>query len=331
LAHVLRPLQDTFQPADYPALLVGLDAPDDAAIYRVNEQQAIIATVDFFPPVVDDPYAFGAIAAANALSDVYAMGGEVLFAINLAAFPENLDLGILSDILRGGADRVKAAGAVIAGGHTVKDKEPKYGLAVTGIVDPAKILTKGGARPGDKLYLTKPLGVGVITTALKRGQATQAHVDEAIASMALLNRGAAQAAQAVGVGVHAVTDVTGYSLLGHAHEMAHLSKTHGDVDFEIAFSSLPWLPGADRYAAEGCFPGGAATNMGYYRQWVRFAPSLDETAHLRLFDPQTSGGLLIAVAAEQAAALEAECAARGVSAWAIGGVSEGNGLLRVTR
>lgn len=325
MAQVLRPLQHTFQAADFPNLLVGLDAPDDAAIYQLNDQQAIISTVDFFPPVVDDPYAFGLIAAANALSDVYAMGGEVLFAINLVAFPDNLDLGILTEILRGGADRVKAAGAAIAGGHTVKDKEPKYGLAVTGVVDPKRLIPKGGAQVGDVLYLTKPLGTGLITTALKRGQAAQKHVDEAVSSMARLNREAAQAAQAVGV--HGMTDVTGYSLLGHGHEMAHLAQ----VDFVLSYASLPWLAGVDRYVEENCFPGGAATNMDYYRQWTDFDPPLDDSTQLRLFDPQTSGGLLITVAADQAAALESEFAARGVSAWRIGSVTEGTGRVRVLR
>lgn len=320
---MLRPLQNTFSAADYPALLVGLDAPDDAAIYRVNDEQAIISTVDFFPPVVDDPYAFGAIAAANAMSDVYAMGGEVLFAINLAAFPDNLDLSILTDILRGGADRVRAAGAVIAGGHTIKDQEPKYGLAVTGMIHPDRIMTKGGARPGDDLVLTKPLGVGVITTALKRGQHQQADVDAAIDSMMLLNRAAAQAA--VAAGVHAMTDITGYSLLGHAHEMAHLSQ----VDMQVSFAALPWLPGALRYAELGAFPGGAATNMDYYRRFVQFEGSLSETLQLLCYDPETSGGLLIAVAPDKAAALEAEFSARGVRDVRIGTVTEGSGRITV--
>ncbi len=309
---MLRPLSDNFKAVDYPALLVGLEAPDDAAVYRLDDRQAVISTVDFFPPVVDDPYAYGAVAAANAMSDVYAMGGEVLFAVNLVAFPDNLELSILADILRGGADRVREAGAVIAGGHTITDKEPKYGLAVTGLIDPARIVTKGGARPGDVLILTKPLGVGVITTALKRGNAQNADVDAAIASMTQLNRAAAQAAQAVGV--HAMTDITGYSLLGHAHEMAHLSG----VDFVLSYDSLRWLPGAQRYAAEGNFPGGAANNMAYFGQWVSFAASLDDVTRILLFDPETSGGLLMAVEPDKAEALLAELAARNVSGWRIG-------------
>ena len=165
---MLRPLQNIFDARNFPQVLVGLDGPDDAAVYQLNDEQAIVSTIDFFPPVVDDPYTFGSIAAANALSDVYAMGGEVLFALNLAAFPDDLDRAILTEILRGGAEKVREAGAIITGGHTVSDKEPKYGLAVTGLVHPAHILTKGGAQPGDLLVLTKPLGVGLITTALKR-------------------------------------------------------------------------------------------------------------------------------------------------------------------
>jgi selenide, water dikinase len=322
---VLRPLTDNFKAADYPALLVGLESPDDAAIYRVNDQQAIISTVDFFPPVVDDPYAFGAIAAANAMSDVYAMGGEVLFAINLVAFPDNLDLAILTEILRGGADRVKEAGAAVAGGHTVKDKEPKFGLAVTGMVVPDQIIAKGGAQPGDVLILTKPLGVGVITTALKRDQADKTDVETAVQSMIQLNRGAAQAAQAVGV--HAMTDITGYSLLGHAHEMAHLGK----VDFTFALESLPWLPGTLRYADENIFPGGAATNMEYFRQWVSFDPQIDETTQLLLFDPETSGGLLMAVAPDRAETLLTELRARGVGGWQIGQVTKGAGYIKVVK
>src|SRR5512136_13741 len=199
LAHVLRPLQDRFKRADYPDLLIGLGEPDDAAVYRIAPDRAIIQTTDFFPPVVDDAYAFGAIAAANAMSDVYAMGGEVLFALNIAAFPEDLDAEIFSDILRGSADKVAEAGGAIAGGHTVRDREPKYGLAVTGVVHPDRILTKGGARAGDARFLTKPLGAGVITTALKREQAEPVHVQTATESMLQLNRAASRAALAAGV------------------------------------------------------------------------------------------------------------------------------------
>lgn len=322
---MLRPISNTFDPAKFPALLVGLEAPDDAAVYRLNDKQAIISTVDFFPPVVDDPYAFGAIAAANALSDVYAMGGEVLFAVNLAAFPDNLDLAILSEILRGGADRVLAAGAVIAGGHTIKDKEPKYGMAVTGVIDPDRIIAKGGAQPGDVLILTKPLGTGVITTAHKRDQVKKADLDTAIVSMAQLNREASRAAQALRV--HAMTDITGYSLIGHAHEMAHLSA----ANFVLSYGALPWLPGAQAYADQNIFPGGASNNREYYSPWVNVDAPLSEESEMLLYDPQTSGGLLMAVMANQAPALLSELAARGVQAWSIGHVLPGEGHIRVEK
>ena len=220
LAQVLRPLTLHAAP---PELLVGLHTVDDAAVYRVNDSQAVISTADFFPPVVDDPYAFGSIAAANALSDVYAMGGQPLMAINLVAWPDDLDPGILSEILRGGADTIARAGAVIAGGHTVTDKEPKYGLAVTGMVHPDAILTKGGAQPGDVLILGKPLGTGLITTAHKRDMVEASDLEAALQSMMQLNRDASRTL--LRPGVHAVTDITGFGLLGHAWEMASQSLT----------------------------------------------------------------------------------------------------------
>lgn len=315
----MRPLNGIFTTEAYPSLLVGLAAPDDAAVYQVDESRAIISTVDFFPPVVDDPYDFGAIAAANALSDIYAMGGEPLMAINLVAWPDGLELAILSEIMRGGAEKVREAGAVVAGGHTVTDREPKYGLAVTGQVHPAKIIAKGGAKPGDALILSKPLGAGVITTALKQGKAHTAHVGEAVASMSRLNRDAARLAQRYGV--HAMTDITGYSLLGHGHEMAHL----GDVEFVIRFSTLGWLSGALDYGAQGIFPGGTGRNQSYFGPWVTFAPEIDETQQKLLFDPQTSGGLLMAIEGETSDALLQELQRAGVDARLIGEVRAGEG------
>jgi len=290
----LQPLKGLFPIEDYPSLLVGLAEPDDSAVYQLDAERAIISTVDFFPPVVDEPYAFGAIAAANALSDVYAMGGEPIMAINLVAFPDGLDRSILSEILRGGAEKVREAGAVIAGGHTVSDQEPKYGLAVTGIIHPERILTKGGTQPGDILILTKALGTGVITTALKDGRAQPEHVAAAVASMSRLNRDASQTAQRIGV--HAMTDITGYSLLGHSHEMAHLAN----VNFHIDLDALSWLPGAQEYADQGIFPGGTRRNKDYFGQWVELGDELSETFKGLLFDPQTSGGLLMAVSPDNA-------------------------------
>ncbi len=317
----MQPLKSTFPIEDYPDLLVGLAAPDDAAVYRMNEEQAIISTTDFFPPVVDDYYEFGAIAAANALSDIYAVGGEPLLAINLVAYPDGYDLSILSEILRGGAETVREAGAVIAGGHTVTDKEPKYGLAVTGVVHPDRIIKKGGAQPGDKLILTKALGTGVITTALKQNRAEPEHVAAAITSMSRLNRDASRQAQAIGV--HAMTDVTGYSLIGHAHEMAHLSN----VDFVIEFSALQWLPGAMQYAEQQTFPGGMDRNQDYFRQWIGLEAIVNETIAGLLFDPQTSGGLLIAVAADQVDSLYHKIISAGDTASIIGEVQSGCGMI----
>ena len=214
LAQVLRPLQNMFRAEDYPELLVGLEISDDAAVYKINDEVAVIQTLDFFPPVVDDPYDYGAIAAANAMSDVYAMGGEVVLALNICGFPPDLPPDVVTEILRGGAEKVAEAGGIIAGGHTLDDKEPKYGLAVMGFVHPDCVAAKAGARPGDVLILTKPLGVGIITTALKGQVAEPGHVEAAVESMKKLNRRAARLMQSVGV--NACTDVTGFALLGHA-------------------------------------------------------------------------------------------------------------------
>ncbi len=311
LAQVLRPL--TLHPAP-PELLVGLRAIDDAAVYRVNDQQAVISTADFFPPVVDDPYAFGAIAAANALSDVYAMGGQVLMAINLVAWPDNLESSILSEVLQGGADIVAQAGAVIAGGHTVNDNEPKYGLAVTGMVHPDHILTKGGAQPGDYLLLGKPLGTGLITTAHKRDQVEPGDLDAALQSMMQLNRKASQALLCPGV--HAVTDITGFGLLGHAWEMAAQSLT----SMRFQFDALPLLPGVRHYAELGCIPGGANRNQEYFSSHVHIDEQLDRFYREILWDPQTSGGLFAAIDPEIWPALAG--LAPDVMFWRIGEVTE---------
>jgi selenide, water dikinase len=311
LAQVLRPLTLHTTP---PELLVGIHAADDAAVYRVNDQQAIISTADFFPPVVDDPYIFGAVAAANALSDVYAMGGQVLMAINLVAWPDNLDYDILSEILRGGSDIVTQAGGVIAGGHTVSDKEPKYGLSVTGMVHPEHILTKGGAQPGDLLILGKPLGTGLITTAHKREQVADSDLAAAVASMVQLNRTASQAL--VNIGAHAVTDITGFGLLGHAWEMASQSLT----SMRFTFNALPLLSHARHYAEIGCVTGGAGRNAAFLRPHVHFGEELDEYDREILWDPQTSGGLFAAIEPAKWSAFEA--LAPDVRFWRIGEVTE---------
>ncbi len=282
--------------------------------------------MDFFPPVVDDAYDFGAIAAANALSDVYAMGGEPMMAINLVAYPDgSIPLELLTEIMRGGAEKVREAGAVIAGGHTVTDKEPKYGLAVTGTVHPQKIIKKGRARPGDVLILTKALGAGVVTTALKRDIASAEHVAAAVASMSRLNMHAARAAQKHGV--HAMTDITGYALIGHGQEMARLS----DADLHIDVSALHWLPGALDLAQQGVFPGGMGRNREFFETHVTFADGIDEATQNLLFDPETSGGLLMSVAADKADALLSDLLEAGDDAVRIGEVAAGNGKLHFSR
>lgn len=320
LAQVLRPLAIQSAP---PALLVGLNSADDAAVYQVNEQQAIISTADFFPPVVDDPYAFGAIAAANALSDIYAMGGRPLMAINLVAWPADLDPALLSEILRGGSEVVARAGAAIAGGHTVTDAEPKYGLSVTGVVHPEHILTKGGARPGDYLVLSKPLGTGILTTAHKQDAVEAADLDAALQSMMRLNDLASQALQRPGV--HAVTDITGFGLLGHAWEMASQSRASMRFDYDV----LPLLPHVRRYIEAGNIPGGARRNEKFLRPHVLVDERLSRLDREILWDPQTSGGLFAAI--DPAIWPELAALAQETTFWRIGEVMEAaeGGLVRL--
>jgi len=319
LAQVLRPLAAMFDPASYPNLLKGLDTPDDALVWRLDAERALVHTADFFPPVVDDPYAFGAIAAANALSDVYAMGGTPLFAINLVGFPEDMDPAILSEILRGGGEKVKEAGAVVAGGHSTSDKEPKYGLAVTGMVHPDRILGKGGARAGDVLVLTKPLGAGILTTAGKQGRADAAHLDAAIASMSRLSGKASSLFQAAHPHVHALTDVTGFSLIGHAREMANLSNAA--LYFQV--DDLPLLPGTETYAKAGLVTGGGKRNESHFGSFVGSAKAIERWMVDVLYDPQTSGPLLAALDPSQAAGVVAAFRAAGEPIWVVGEVGSG--------
>jgi selenide,water dikinase len=309
-----------FRAEDYPELLVGLEISDDAAVYKINNEVAVIQTLDFFPPVVDDPYDYGAIAAANAMSDVYAMGGQVVLALNICGFPPDLPSEIVAEILRGGAEKVAEAGGVLAGGHTLDDKEPKYGLAVMGFVHPDRVLTKAGARPGDALILTKPLGVGIITTALKGQVADPDHVAAAVESMKRLNRDAARLIQQVGV--HACTDITGFALLGHAQEMAEKSG----VRLRFCLEKLPFLEGARGYADDWLFPGGTCRNQEHYAPQVCFAPHIPEEMQMLLYTPETSGGLLIAVPAEKLEELTTLFSAEGQELWAIGEVVGGEGI-----
>ena len=277
-------------------------------------------TIDFFTPVVDDPYDFGNIAAANSISDVFAMGGQPFLALNVAALLPDLPPEINAEILRGGAEKCLEAGVVIAGGHTVQDKEPKYGLVVIGFVDPGKMLTKGGARPGDALVLTKPLGFGVTTTALKQQKATPEDVAEVVSWMKKLNRDASTLA--VEFGLLGGTDVTGYSLLGHAVEMAEASG----VGMWFFMEKLPFVSCARKYAGMGTFPGGASDNRLYFGPRIRFAPSLSEETQMLLFDPQTSGGLLLAVPQEKKAAFLKRAAEIGQPVWIVGEAVEGSGI-----
>ena len=319
LAQVLRPLADMFDPGRYPDLLRGLDAPDDALVWRIDRERAIVQTADFVPPVVDDPYHFGAIAAANALSDIYAMGADPLFAINLVGFPEDADPAVLSEILRGGAEKVREAGAVVAGGHTTVDREPKYGLAVTGIVHPERILSKGGARPGDALLLTKPIGTGVVTTAHKRDKVDTGDLAAAIGSMSRLSAGAARILRQVGRHVHALTDVTGFALIGHGHEMAHQSG----LTLRIRWDDLPVLPGAARYAEMGLIPGGSRRNDEYYGAFLADRRGLSRPERAHLTDPQTSGGLLAAVDREAVDGLKRSFQDSGEPVWVVGEAVDG--------
>lgn len=294
--------------------MVGVDGVDDAGVYELTDDTALVQTVDFFPPIVDDPYAFGQVAAANALSDVYAMGGTPLTALNIIGFPAKMDPGIVSDILRGGADKIAEAGAVIVGGHSVKDNELKYGLAVTGLIHPDRIVRNCCAQVGDWLILTKPLGTGIISTAVKRDQATSEEEKAAVASMTSLNRIAGE--EMVRFGAHAATDITGFGLGGHAYEMASGSG----VSFEIEFAQLHLLPGTIKHAKAGALTGGADANEKYLEDKIRFAASFEKHVRDIIFDAQTSGGMLIAVSDDKSDDLLRTLQDQGVDAVMMGRV-----------
>jgi len=316
----LRPVKDIFDPASYPDLLVGLAEPDDAAVWRLSEDRGIVVTTDFFTPVVDTPFEYGAIAAANSLSDVYAMGGQPFLALNIAALPEDLPAEMSSEILRGGAEKAREAGVVIAGGHTVKDSEPKYGLVVIGFIDPRKIISKGGFKVGDALVLTKPLGIGVTATALKQEKVEAAHMQEAIEWMSRLNKTAGQLATEFDL--RGGTDVTGFGLLGHGTEVAKASG----VSLHIEYSKAPLLSGARDYAEKGIFPGGLFDNKKYYAGNVRFDEKMDEPAQMLLFDPQTSGGLLLGVPREKLEKFQMRAKELNQPVWIVGEVHVGKGI-----
>ena len=306
-------------PAAPDELIAGLTPPDDAAAYRVSDDLAIIGTLDFFPPLVDDARTFGEIAAANALSDVFAMGGRVLFALSIAAFPEDLPRDTLAAVFEGAAAKVREAGGTLAGGHTIRDAEPKYGLAVIGAGHPDKLLRKGGARPGDTLILTKRLGTGLLVSGHRQGKATEADFDRAIDQMRTLNRTASEVL--VANGIVGATDVTGFGLLGHGLEMARASGTR----FVFDVATLPALPGALDLARAGVETGGAAHNRRYVLPALAVAEGMDPALVVLAHDPQTSGGLLAAISADRLAIVEGDLSAAGVDCWRVGRVEAADG------
>ncbi|MCK8824021.1 selenide, water dikinase SelD [Fuchsiella alkaliacetigena] len=304
--------------------LVGLSTADDASVIKLNEKQALIQSVDFFTPVVDDPYIFGQIAAANSLSDIYAMGGEVLSAMNIVGFPSCLSTEILEKILQGGANKIKEAGAILAGGHTIEDDEPKYGLAVSGLIAPEKLVSNAAAEAGDTLVLTKPLGIGVLLTALKGGLADSEAKEQVIAEMRTLNKQATEVMQEVGV--NACTDITGFGLLGHLWELVKASQ----VQAELELSRIPFLAGALDWAEMGLVPAGAYRNRDYLQGEVSFAAGVAEAEQDLLFDPQTSGGLLISVPDKKTERLLDKLQQAGVNkATAIGRIVAGGPAIKV--
>lgn len=291
---------------------MGFDKADDAGVYKLTDELAIIQTVDFFTPIVDDPYTFGQIAAANALSDVYAMGGKPLTAMNLVCFPiKTMGLDVLREMLRGGLEKLVEAQTTLIGGHSVEDQELKYGLSVTGVVHPDKVLTNAGARPGDALVLTKPLGTGIINTAIKSALASPQAIDQVTTSMCRLNKAASLAAQEVGV--HSITDITGFGLLGHAGEMVRASG----VSIHIEAAAVPFFAEAKEYAAMGLMPGGTYRNRQFCQPWVDFNPQVASFYADIFFDPQTSGGLLISVPGDKVKILLAKMKERGVETAAV--------------
>lgn len=296
-------------------LIVGIDTSDDAAVYKINDDTAIIQTLDFFTPVVDDPYTYGQIAAANSLSDIYAMGGEPVLALNIVCFPDCLDIRILGEILKGGAEKVKEAGAVTVGGHSIHDNEPKYGLSVMGRVHPSKVLPNANSKPGDLLILTKPIGTGVINTALKGEIAEDKHIKEAVKQMITLNKYAADVAK--NYNINACTDITGFGLLGHAFEMAEGSG----VSIDIISSNVKFIDGAAEYAKMGLLPAGTYRNKKHIENKYE-AINVEEYVLDLLFDPQTSGGLLYSLPEDEGYRLLEELNSKGIDACIVGNARE---------
>jgi selenide, water dikinase len=301
-----------------PNVLVGFEHADDAGVYQLTPETALVQTVDFFTPVVDDPFTFGQIAATNALSDVYAMGGRPLTALAMVCFPEKGDLEILERILAGGLSKMIEAGCTVIGGHSIRDDETKFGYAVTGLIDPKKVLANEGARPGDALILTKALGTGVISTAIKKGVAKQEWIDAAVASMTTLNKRAAELITSKGYEVHSLTDITGFGLIGHAREMALASK----VGLQIFSAQVPLLPGAIECTQAGHIPGGLKANREFAECVVEYEGDLPAERKALLFDPQTAGGLLISLPSKDQEKLVLDLQDLGLSAAYIGKIEE---------
>jgi selenide,water dikinase len=301
--------------------MIGLETPDDAAVWRLGDGRSLVMTTDFFTPVVDDPYDYGAIAAANSLSDVYAMGAEPFLALTIAALPPDLDIFISQEIIRGLGEKTAESGTVIAGGHTIQDKEPKIGLVVLGFAEEDALLRKDGLRIGDQLVLTKPLGFGVTTTALKSQEAAPEDIEEVTRWMKVLNRDAAALARLFNL--RAGTDVTGFSFLGHAWEMAESAG----VGMNIEFSKVPFISCAKEHASAWRFPGGAADNKLYYDRYVEFSPTIPEEHQMLLYDPQTSGGLLLGVPRDEIDAFMSAALTKNQAAWVVGEVIAGNKII----
>lgn len=304
--------------------MAGLSAPDDAAVWKIDNERSLVATVDFFTPIVDDPYDYGSIAAANSLSDIYAMGGTPFLALNIAAMPPQIPFEIITEIFRGGAEKTKEAGVVIAGGHTIQDKEPKYGMVVLGFVPNDRILTKGGMKPGDSLFLSKPIGSGIISSAIKAEKIKDGEYQEMIRWMKVLNKDASFLA--VQHSASAVTDITGFSLLGHAWEMASASG----VGICFNYNQIPLYDFVDRFAKEWCFPGGSFDNEEFYAPHLSFDSHISQNEQFTLFDPQTSGGLLFSIPESNVQQCELDAIEKGIPLWKIGEVTD-SGKIEVVK
>lgn len=324
LSHLLAPLQEMFPSEDYPNLLHGLGKQDDAAVWALDENRALVLTTDFFTPVVDDAYDFGAIAAANALSDIYAMGAKPFLALNILGIPNDLPIEIGSQILKGGAEKAREAGVVVAGGHTIQDPEPKYGMIALGMLDIEKSIRKDGARVGDALFLTKPLGFGVTNTATKREMTSAAEAQEVVEWMAALNNKASEIA--LECGVRGGTDITGFGLIGHAWEMVKAAK----LQMIFHFEAMPFISGAFKYAELFTFPQGSLDNRSYFHEHVDLKRQLSKGEELLLFDAQTSGGLLLAVSPEKLDEFTEKSAAADLKIWKIGEVLDGDPKITIS-